>query len=79
VVNLATEPHVLRVMVPVYVHIDDGMVSKVVVDDEALDLDTATLADVDEAWSPAEIKERRDRAVEIAGGNQSWPSWEFGW
>jgi len=64
--------------VPVYVVVDDDGVSKVVVDDEALDLTKATLMAENMSGIAAVDAERLARAVEIAEDNE-WPSWEFGW
>jgi len=68
----------LVALVPVYVVVDDDGVSKVVVDDEALDLSTARLADCDSTGDADKDAALLSRAVAIAD-DAEWPSWEFGW
>lgn len=67
---------VLKAMVPVYITMDEGLVSKVVVDDEALDLKSCTL--VEPIENPELDKARLEHAIAMADDCE-WPSWEFGW
>ncbi len=66
--------------VPVYIVVgSDGVVSTVVVDDEALNLSRATLADECWAKSKSATKRRLRRAIRRAEACEDWPAWQFGW
>lgn len=67
---------VLKAMVPVYIVMDGGLVSKVVVDDEALKTSECKL--VEPLESPELDQARLAHAIAMADDCE-WPSWEFGW
>jgi hypothetical protein len=61
-----------RFYAPVFVTVDDGLVTQVTVDD--------TTDPRDPIGSKLQLVEGRDlkRAVEASLNGQSWPAWEFG-
>lgn len=66
--------------VPVYIVVGaDGAVSAVVVDDEALNLNEAILADDCQAKSKSATTRRLRQAVRRAEACDDWPTWQFGW
>lgn len=66
--------------VPVYIAVGaDGVVSTVVVDDEALDLSKATLAEDCLSKSKSATTRRLRQAVKRAEACDDWPVWRFGW
>jgi hypothetical protein len=70
-------------MVPVYVYVETTPnrcgVDKIVVDDEALDLSKAELADPDNWKSDRRRKAAFRAAKRSADDACDWPAWEFGW
>jgi len=66
--------------VPVYIAVGaDGVVSTVVVGDEALNLSKATLAEDCLARSKSATTRRLRRTVSRAEACDDWPAWQFGW
>lgn len=66
--------------VPVYIVVGpNSVVSTVAVDDEALNLSGASLADECQAKSKSATTRRLRQAVRRAEACEDWPAWEFGW
>jgi len=78
---------ILRCSVPVYVHVTDGKVTKVIVADNNLDLDGAYLDSIDGKQPPVSnmfeprhndsYEEVLERAIKQAQEATDWPAWEF--
>ncbi|HSE44252.1 MAG TPA: hypothetical protein VLA89_02875 [Gemmatimonadales bacterium] len=54
---------VLKGSVPVYIMVDDGVVTQVVVDDEEVKYD----------------EDSDPKLIEAAEAYDLWPAWQFGW
>jgi hypothetical protein len=76
--QLEPEELTLIASVPVYIVMERDLVRKVVVDDEAVDLTKAILADHSLSGEPDLDAARLKHAVAMAGDCE-WPAWRFGW